>query len=399
MGVLVALVVGGWLYYSSNSETAQSSEFQAGEQIYDKSEILDWAVRFPSREACDDTCVEETLKKVASQEGPEKAIEYMGLAFKARPETGTQCHDYLHLIGKASAQADLGGDYLSPMCGYGYVHGYLQGRAAVVEGLDDFVKEVRDFCGILPKGADKHGCVHGAGHAMAAVVSDDLVKAATGCEGLREEYVASWCGEGLVMEYGKGAQKAAGWIESQPGDVRVVGEFLEKGAHDPNIDILEFCRTAKPWLAEPCYASLAMFVGPHHEMDFAGLGKLCVEVTAAKPSKACYKSVGSWVVEMGTRVGYVKHWPPQNSKDAEILANWIMDACNQVEDPEGCVYGSVSTAIHHLHDISYPEDLVPQVCPLLPAQQRFRCEYVYESHQADREVGVDVRPNSPGSGE
>ena len=165
------------------------------------------AIRCPSDPHVALGCYEQGYRSIVAGQGVAEAFAELKAGYGADPEMQRLCHAITHAIGQAAvakygdvAAAFRHGDNA---CGSGYYHGVMQGFA-LTRGRTQLLSDLDGVCAAVPgkerKSLDYFNCVHGLGHAIMAVRSDELFDALHDCDGLTGSMERNACVNGVFME-------------------------------------------------------------------------------------------------------------------------------------------------------------------------------------------------------
>ena len=227
-------------------------------------------------------CYEQRYRSIVARQGVVEAFAALKAGYGADPELQRLRHAITHAIGQAAvakygdvAEAFRHGDNA---CGSGYYHGVMQGFA-LARGSTQLLSDLDAVCAGVPgkerKSLDYFNCVHGLGHAIMAVRSDDLFDALHDCDGLTGAMERNACVNGVFME-----------------------NLIVDGAHGGHYS--KYLKPSEPLY--PCTAVAEKYKSECFDMqtsyalgvvqgDFAKVFALCARV--GPPFRAnCYQSLG-----------------------------------------------------------------------------------------------------------
>lgn len=152
-------------------------------------------------------CYQKHYKGLVDGRGIQAAFEDLRQRYDQNSYVVSQCHPLTHVIGNSAAEkyqtaseAYLHGD---SFCWSGYYHGVLEGVLSKI-GMDKAVAEINDICKDIPGRSkysfDYYNCVHGLGHGLMAITSDELFQSLKLCDGLQGTWEESSCYGGVFME-------------------------------------------------------------------------------------------------------------------------------------------------------------------------------------------------------
>ena len=227
-------------------------------------------------------CYEQRYRSIVARQGVAEAFAALKAGYGADPKMQRLCHAITHAIGQAAmaqygdvAEAFRHGDNA---CGSGYYHGVMQGFA-LSRGSTQLLSDLDGVCAGVPgkerKSLDYFNCVHGLGHAIMAVRSDELFDALHDCDGLTGAMEQNACVNGVFME-----------------------NLIVDGAHGGHYS--KYLKPSEPLY--PCTAVAEKYKSECFDMqtsyalgvvqgDFAQVFALCARV--GPPFRAnCYRSLG-----------------------------------------------------------------------------------------------------------
>src|SRR5437016_810394 len=165
------------------------------------------AARCPSDPRVALPCYEERCRSIVAAQGVAEAFADLKAGYGTDPEKQRLCHAITHAIGQAAVRkysnvADAFA-YGENACGSGYYHGVMQGYALTL-GREKLLSDLDAVCAAVPgkqrKSLDYFNCVHGLGHAIMAVRTDELFDALHDCDGLTGSMEQNACVNGVFME-------------------------------------------------------------------------------------------------------------------------------------------------------------------------------------------------------
>jgi len=286
------------------------------------------------------------------------------------------CHGLLRHAGVAFAKKYGLTGVPSTACDYGMVHGLLYGYAEVVEGMDEYVREVVPFCEkVAPTpGYLRDKCIHGVGHGLALLSKNDVSKGLDACETLSVDEVYYQCTGALVMEFGEDRLTALGWSMSH-------------GAENSE-DVLTVDETQIPTLCDgrtaTCHERYWMFtLPPRVEISGAEDGplaeKTCTRFTDKYERTLCLSGFGNlagsfWLMfDFQDGVSY----PPGSVEDADIAAKRAVDRCARHPDPGICLQGLIPGTVAYLYSLQHP--YMPDFCRFASAEYVEACELAVQA--------------------
>src|SRR2546429_4255918 len=234
-------------------------------------------------------CYEQRYRSIVAGQGVAEAFADLKAGYGADPEMQRLCHAITHAIGQAAVRrystvADAFA-YGDNACGSGYYHGVMQGFALTL-GREKLLSDLGAVCAAVPgkerKSLDYFNCVHGLGHAIMAVRTDELFDALHDCDGLTGSTEQNACVNGVFME-----------------------NLIVDGAHGGHYS--KYLKPGEPLY--PCTAVAEKYKGECFDMqtsyalgavqgDFAKVFALCAGVGMPFRNN-CYQSLGRDAATIG----------------------------------------------------------------------------------------------------
>ena len=227
-------------------------------------------------------CYAQRYRGIVAAQGVVAAFADLKARHGADPELQRLCHAITHAIGQAAmaqygdvAEAFRHGDNA---CGSGYYHGVMQGFA-LARGSASLLSDLDAACARVPgkerRSLDYFNCVHGLGHAVMAVRSDELFDALHDCDGLTGAMEQNACVNGVFME-----------------------NLIVDGAHGghyskylkPDEPLYPCTAVAEKYKAE-CFDMQTSYALGAVQGDFARVFALCAHVGGSF-RKNCFQSLG-----------------------------------------------------------------------------------------------------------
>lgn len=155
----------------------------------------------------DFACYEDHYDKLVANSGVTAAFADLKTRYEKNPYIQSQCHPLTHVIGRAAVQlypqvsdAFTKGNSL---CWSGYYHGVMEGIIGKI-GKEDIVAKLDSICTSIPGKVtysfDYYNCVHGLGHGLMALTSNELFESLKICDNLSGSWEESSCYGGVFME-------------------------------------------------------------------------------------------------------------------------------------------------------------------------------------------------------
>ena len=153
------------------------------------------------------TCFDAFLKDTVAQHSPEVAFQYLKAMYYTVPVVKNYCHPYTHTIGHAAvqkyqtlAEAYKHGDNF---CWSGYYHGVMEQISKNI-GSENLPKQMDQICKDVPGkekySFDYYNCVHGMGHGVMAITTNELFQSLKLCDHLTGRWEQESCYGGVFME-------------------------------------------------------------------------------------------------------------------------------------------------------------------------------------------------------
>jgi hypothetical protein len=284
---------------------------------------------------------------------------------------GIDCHGLLRHAGVVSAQKYGLGEVPPPLCDYGFLHGLLYGYAEVVSDTDTYVREAISFCekAVASPGNLRDKCIHGVGHGLALLSSNDIHKSLDACDSLPLEGKYYQCTGAAVMEFGEDRLADLGWalshsMENSPTKLTV---------DDSQIPTLCDGRTPT------CHERYWMFLlPPRAEAIGTEDSRLATETCTRFQDKyeleMCLVGFGNlaaafWqMFDLPDGVSY----PPDSPEDADIVAQLAVARCARHPDMSLCLRGLIPGSTPQLYYAQHP--YIPDFCRFVPDQYIDACE-------------------------
>ncbi len=155
----------------------------------------------------DFSCYENYYDNLVATKGVEAAFADLKQRYIGNSYVQSQCHPLTHVIGHGAvelypkvSEAYTHGD---SFCWSGFYHGVMEGIIAKI-GKKAVVSQLDNICSDIP-GKDRYSfdyynCVHGLGHGLMALTSDELFDSLTTCDNLTGAWEKSSCYGGVFME-------------------------------------------------------------------------------------------------------------------------------------------------------------------------------------------------------
>ena len=152
-------------------------------------------------------CCKKHYQDLVKSKGIDAAFEDLKARYDKDPYVMSQCHPLTHAIGYQAAslfstvsEAYLHGD---SYCWSGYYHGILEGAIARI-GAKDLPSKLESICADMPDrpryGFNYYNCVHGLGHGIMELESDEVFVSLKMCDYLSGSYERQSCWSGVFME-------------------------------------------------------------------------------------------------------------------------------------------------------------------------------------------------------
>lgn len=308
---------------------------------------------------CLEECVIARTIRLGSEIGPGEAMRVLERAVKERPELSQGCHGAAHALGMLAA-VDTYPEQVEISCGYGYLHGVLQARAAAEGSV--FAAGAEKFCDRFDAIADGNlwsECTHGIGHGVAIADKSDILKSLEQCGTLTDSGAAT-CANGVMMEYSE-------------GDNGEASEFSPEGPKYTSIpngyDTDTLCARAPENTKKSCYQMLwsLQYIKYGNDLERAVLS--CTRETDQDLHEACIGGFSRYVIET-VRQGRGNAWTDANQQEYVRL---VIVGCNELDLPGTCLR-EAAYAIYSTHYFSNNTlDGAPALCESAPDRHRASC--------------------------
>jgi hypothetical protein len=292
-------------------------------------------------------CWKQHYTQVVSQQSPEAAFVEAKAAFQTNPFLQSNCHQLSHVIGRVAATkyTTLTETYAhgDNFCASGYYHGVIETVAKQI-GATKILSQVNNICAPFkkakPYSLDHYNCVHGMGHGIMAIESDDIYKSLPVCDGYSDSWEQQSCDSGVFMENVM--------TELNPGEH---SKYLKSD------DLMYPCTAVADKYKSPCY-----LIQPSHALralgyDFSKLFNLCSQVGAPYDA-ICYQSEGRDI--SGSSI----------SNQETTLRNCSLGPTSYAR--QNCFIGAVKDFIYFHHDdkaglalcAAVPDTAIAQSCSI-----------------------------------
>lgn len=155
----------------------------------------------------DFACYKIFYTDLVQKSGVKIAFDDLKVRYASTPAVKNGCHQITHVLGRAGA--DLAGGVGSAfalgdaMCWSGYYHGVMEEVLKGI-GVAELPAKLNTICSAVP-GKDTYSfnyynCVHGLGHGIMQLYSDDVMASLDVCSKLDGDWEKSSCGGGVFME-------------------------------------------------------------------------------------------------------------------------------------------------------------------------------------------------------
>ena len=152
-------------------------------------------------------CERDYYKGLVDKYGVPAAFADLKKRYQSDPFTVAQCHPLAHVIGREAtvfyptvSDAYTHGD---SFCWSGYYHGVMEGIIAKI-GYSALPAKMNTICSDLPGAKsysfDYYNCVHGLGHGIMELGSDDVFSSLQTCDNLTGAWEKESCYGGVFME-------------------------------------------------------------------------------------------------------------------------------------------------------------------------------------------------------
>lgn len=152
-------------------------------------------------------CYAKYYAKLIKENGIPAAFDDLKTRYAENSYIKAQCHPLTHVIGRVAAQGfkTVGEAYQygDSYCWSGYYHGVLESFVGEI-GLDNLGAQIDKVCEGIPGkeryAFDYYNCVHGIGHGVMAITSDNLFESFNYCDKLTGSWEQVSCAGGVFME-------------------------------------------------------------------------------------------------------------------------------------------------------------------------------------------------------
>jgi hypothetical protein len=161
----------------------------------------------PGLDASNFDCYEEHFATLVATKGIKAAFQDLRERYPTSPYIRSQCHPLTHVIGREAAKkfGNAGEAYVAgdPFCWSGYYHGVLEGVIGKI-GLNNIASQMNSICESIPGkdsySFDYYNCLHGLGHGVMAITTNELFQALRYCDNLVGDWEQKSCASGAFME-------------------------------------------------------------------------------------------------------------------------------------------------------------------------------------------------------
>ncbi len=153
------------------------------------------------------SCLKDRYHELVMQRSTKEAFDELKTTYNTNTFVQSSCHQLTHIIGRAAAERY--GDVPTAFgqgdsfCWSGHYHGVMEFVAAKI-GLENLTKELPNICKSIAEkdtySFDHYNCVHGLGHGVMGVNSNELFVALESCNALTDWWERESCYGGVFME-------------------------------------------------------------------------------------------------------------------------------------------------------------------------------------------------------
>ncbi len=152
-------------------------------------------------------CYEDYYRALVKSKGVAAAFTDLKQRYNENAYVSSQCHPITHVIGGTATELypDVGQAYTKgdSFCWSGYYHGVMEGVIGKIS-RDDLDGKINGICANIPGKSsysfDYYNCVHGLGHGVMAISSNELFESLKLCDNLVGGWEQSSCHGGAFME-------------------------------------------------------------------------------------------------------------------------------------------------------------------------------------------------------
>lgn len=159
------------------------------------------------KNSVDFSCYENYYENLVAKKGLKVAFTDLKDRYKESAYVRSQCHPLTHVLGHAAVKlypkvssAYIYGD---PFCWSGYYHGVMEGIVEKI-GKASIIDNLSTICDGIPGKStysfDYYNCVHGLGHGLMALSSNELFDSLKTCDNLVGSWEQQSCYGGVFME-------------------------------------------------------------------------------------------------------------------------------------------------------------------------------------------------------
>jgi hypothetical protein len=288
-------------------------------------------------------CFKAYYQKLVSKYGVPVAFSDLKKRYPLDAFVSAQCHPLTHAIGfqayntyPSVTEAYAHGD---SFCWSGYYHGVLEGAVAKI-GWDNLPAKIDTICAQIPGkesySFDYYNCIHGIGHGIMELESDDVFTSLKMCDHLTGSWQQSSCYGGVFMEN----IIAFGRDGSVP--------YLKKDQP------LYPCTAVDDKYKAACYLGQTSFAVDQNGGNFTKIFELCA--TVAQPYRdICNQSLGR------DAANYARH------DAAQSKANCLLSP--DTNDQYNCILGALKEMVSYYHSDTQAKTF----CNILGGDQKSRC--------------------------
>lgn len=227
-------------------------------------------------------CYKQQLARQVMEQSPEFATAALKKAYETNTYVQAQCHQLTHVIGQTAGKRypDVATAYEhgDDFCASGYYHGIMQTLVAQI-GFSKIKSQINTICAsVKAKQAydlDHHNCVHGLGHGIMGVNSNNLPVSLEICDSLKDEWERGSCYSGVFME------NVMAYISPETST-----KFLKDD------DPLYPCNAVENKYKQQCYLMQTSHALTLLNADFDKVFDVCETVPEKTNESICYESLG-----------------------------------------------------------------------------------------------------------
>lgn len=153
------------------------------------------------------SCLKTRFHDLVMKRSVKEAFDELKTMYNMNTFVQSSCHQLTHIIGRATAErygdVPTAFSYGDSFCWSGHYHGVMEFVVAKL-GLENLEKEMPNICKTVAEKSrysfDHYNCVHGLGHGVMGVNSNELFVALKSCDALTDWWERESCYGGVFME-------------------------------------------------------------------------------------------------------------------------------------------------------------------------------------------------------